>query len=178
LKGKEKLAQPITIYVSRASKEAIQRIEEKGGKVTAVYYNRLGMRYLMAPGNFGTKRRIPRLALPIRRYLVGLFSSQKLVSYSDYYANPRTRGYLSSPVVDLSALGLAPPRIKREPALPAMSLTDLLAQSHAVLASAAQRVSLREEFKCTKEKYEQELEMARKYGYADGRTRIPRRIRL
>ena len=70
-KGKEKLAQPITIYVSRASKEAIHCIEEKGGKVTTVYYNRLGMKYFLAPTNFGTKRRVPRLALPVRRYLIG-----------------------------------------------------------------------------------------------------------
>lgn len=65
------LAQPITIYVSRASREAIQSIETQGGKVTTVYYNKLGIKYLLKPELFGTKRRIPRPALPVRRYLIG-----------------------------------------------------------------------------------------------------------
>lgn len=71
-KGKDTLAQPITIYVSRASREAIQSIEGKGGKVTTVYYNKLGIKYLLNPNRFGTTRRIPRAALPVRRYLIGM----------------------------------------------------------------------------------------------------------
>jgi large subunit ribosomal protein L15 len=69
--GKDVLSQPITIYVSRASREAIQSIEEKGGKVTTVYYNKLGIKYLLDPAKFGTTRRPPRAALPVRRYLIG-----------------------------------------------------------------------------------------------------------
>ena len=65
------LAQPITIFVSRASKEAIQSIEGKGGKVTTVYYNKLGLKYLLKPENYGIARRVPRAALPVRRYLIG-----------------------------------------------------------------------------------------------------------
>ena|ERR1700737_204164 len=71
LQGKEMLSQPITIFVSRASREAIQSIEEKGGKVTTVYYNKLGIKYLLHPEKFGTVRRLPRAALPVRRYLIG-----------------------------------------------------------------------------------------------------------
>src|SRR6266516_2911023 len=61
-KGKQMLTQPITIYVSRASREAIQAIEGKGGKVTTVYYNKLGIKYLLKPEQFGTTKRIPRPA--------------------------------------------------------------------------------------------------------------------
>jgi len=71
VKGKENLAQPITIYVSRASKEAIRQVEEKMGAVTTVYYNQLGLKYLMNPDKFGVTRRVPRAALPVRRYLIG-----------------------------------------------------------------------------------------------------------
>ena len=65
------MAQPITIYVSRASRDAIQTIENTGGNVTTVYYNKLGIKYLLNPEKFGTTRRIPRAALPVRRYLIG-----------------------------------------------------------------------------------------------------------
>jgi hypothetical protein len=58
--------------VTRASREAIQSIEGKGGKVTTVYYNKLSMKYLFNPEQFGTTRRIPRAALPVRRYLIGI----------------------------------------------------------------------------------------------------------
>jgi large subunit ribosomal protein L15 len=58
--------------VTRASREAIQSIEGKGGKVTTVYYNKLGMKYLFNPEQFGTTRRVPRAALPVRRYLIGI----------------------------------------------------------------------------------------------------------
>ena len=78
--GKETLAQPITIYISRASKEAIQAIEGNGGKVTTVYYNKLGIKYLLKPEQFGTTKRIPRPALPVRRYLIGM-SIPLLVSH-------------------------------------------------------------------------------------------------
>lgn len=74
IKGKDILSQPITIYVSRASKEAIQHVEEKGGQITTVYYNHLGLQYLMNPDKFGVTRRAPRAALPVRRYLIGMFS--------------------------------------------------------------------------------------------------------
>jgi large subunit ribosomal protein L15 len=72
--GKEMLSQPITIFVSRASREAIQSIENKGGKVTTVYYNKLGLQYLLHPEKFGTTKRVPRAALPVRRYLIGMSS--------------------------------------------------------------------------------------------------------
>jgi hypothetical protein len=150
--------------VSRASKEAIQAIENKGGKFTAVYYNKLGLKYLLNPDNFGTTRRVPRAALPVRRYLI------------DYYSNPMKRGYLSSPVVDLSELGLAPPKVKPKVPLPTIPITDLIARSHATLASTAHRIKLRREFSEAKRKYEAELALAEKHGYLDGKTRIPKRL--
>ena len=66
------LKQPIKIYVSRASKEAIQAVEGAGGKYTAVYYNRLGIRHLVNPDQFGITKRKPRPAMPVKRYLIGI----------------------------------------------------------------------------------------------------------
>ena len=144
----------------------MQAIENKGGKITTVYYNKLGFKYLLNPHKFGTTRRVPRPALPVRRYLF------------EYYSNPLKRGYLSSPVVDLSKLGLAPPKVKPKVPLPTVPISDVIARSHATLASAAQRIKLRKEFNETKKKYEEELALAEKYGYVNGKTRIPKRIRI
>ena len=80
LQGAEALTYPITIYVTRASLEAIRQVEAKGGKVTTVYYNKLGMEYLINPQKFGTTRRVPRLALPLRRYLIGMCSLHFIVN--------------------------------------------------------------------------------------------------
>jgi hypothetical protein len=66
------LKQPIKIYVSRASKEAIQAIEGTGGKITTVYYNRLGIQCLVNPDRFGITKRKPRPAMPVKRYLIGI----------------------------------------------------------------------------------------------------------
>jgi len=78
-KGKEKLKVPITIEVSRVSKEAVEAIEAAGGRVTSVYYNRLGLRAHLMPHKF---ERIPRRARP----------SPKIMPY---YTSFENRGYLS-----------------------------------------------------------------------------------
>jgi large subunit ribosomal protein L15 len=72
VQGKDMLKQPIQIYASRASKEAIQTIESAGGRFTAVYYNKLGLQYLVNPDNFGISKRKPRPAMPVKRYLIGI----------------------------------------------------------------------------------------------------------
>jgi hypothetical protein len=174
--GKEKLAQPITIFVSRASREAIRAIEAKGGKVTAVYYNKLGLKYLLNPDHFGIGRRVPRAALPVRRYLIGMSFIHLSSSYRDYYSDPLKRGYLSSPAVNLSDLGLAPPKEKTKVPLRTIPLLDLLTRSHAILISSAQKTKLRNAFAQAKIRYEQEKSLAETHDYLNGKNRIPKRI--
>src|SRR5215472_9563329 len=100
---------------------------------------------------------------------------QKLTG--EYYSNPMKRGYLSSPAVDLSELGLAPPENKPISPLAVTSLTELLAQSHAVILSSVKKAKLGGELIDAKKIYEEEVELAKKYGYLHGSARIPRRLR-
>ncbi|KAG5438102.1 hypothetical protein PCANB_002953 [Pneumocystis canis] len=79
--GKEFFNTPIEIQVSKASKEAIKRIESVGGKITCIYHNSLGLRAHLHPESF---KIIPRQALPIRK------------SDIQYYSNKGNRGYLAS----------------------------------------------------------------------------------
>jgi hypothetical protein len=97
---------------------------------------------------------------------------------TDYYANPLKRGYLSSPAVDLSELGLAPPKIKPKAPLPTVPITQLLTRSHAVLMATAQKEKIRREYHAAKRRYEHELALAEQYGYIDGKNRIPKRLRI
>jgi hypothetical protein len=85
---------------------------------------------------------------------------------------------LSSPAVDLSSLGLAPPATKPKAPLPTIPIPDLLTRAHAVLLSTAQKEKLRKEFVDAKKKYEDELALAEKHGYLNGKTRKPRRLRI
>lgn len=78
--GKEFFNTPIEIQVSKASKEAIKRIESVGGKITCVYYNSLGLRAHLHPEKF---KIIPRQARPTSR------------SDIQYYSNKNNRGYLA-----------------------------------------------------------------------------------
>lgn len=79
-KGKERLTSPIQIETSRASKEAIRAVEEAGGEVTTVHYNRLALRALLKPEKF---ERLPKFARPPPKW-------------QTYYTNwERNRGYLS-----------------------------------------------------------------------------------
>jgi large subunit ribosomal protein L15 len=79
-KGKERLASPIQIEISRASGEAIRAIEEAGGEVTTVHYNRLALRALLKPEKF---ERLPKFARPPPKWQP---------YYTNWHGN---RGYLS-----------------------------------------------------------------------------------
>jgi large subunit ribosomal protein L15 len=67
------------IQVTRASKSAIEKIEQVGGRITTTWYNRLGLRALLKPHKFDI---IPQRASPPSRYL-------------PYYTSDEHRGYLS-----------------------------------------------------------------------------------
>ena len=73
----------INIEVSRASKKAIETVEQKGGQITCAYYTKLGLRVLLKPWKFDQKR-MPRRAAP----------PPKL---EKYYRDPAKRGYLADP---------------------------------------------------------------------------------
>ena len=68
-----------------ASKQAIARVEELGGSVTTVYYNRLGLRVMLKPHKFDPKR-VPRFAQPTS------------VRDRIYYSSEENRGYLAKAV--------------------------------------------------------------------------------
>jgi large subunit ribosomal protein L15 len=70
------------LFMHIASKTAIARIEALGGRVTTVYYNRLGLRVLLKPHKFDPAR-IPRFAQPT------------LARDRAYYSDPAHRGYLA-----------------------------------------------------------------------------------
>ena len=67
--------------MTRASKLAIDKVEELGGSVVCKYYGKLALRYLLHPHKF-YDRLIPRNTLP-RGHLLA------------YYLNPAKRGYLA-----------------------------------------------------------------------------------
>ena len=85
---------------------------------------------------------------------------------------------MSSPAVDLSSLGLAPPKTKAKAPLPTIPISDLLTRSYAVLMSSAHKAKLRKEFAEAKKRYEEELALAEKHCYVNGKTRIPKRLRI
>lgn len=77
--GSERLTTPIALEVSRASQSAIKAIEDVGGEVTTVHYNRLALRALLKPEKFDI---IPKRAKPPPRLMT-------------YYRSYKNRGYLS-----------------------------------------------------------------------------------
>lgn len=80
-KGKERLTTPkLQIEISRVSEEAIRAVENLGGEVTTVHYNRLALRALLKPNKF---EKVPKFARPPPKWQA-------------YYTNwDRNRGYLS-----------------------------------------------------------------------------------
>lgn len=88
------------------------------------------------------------------------------------------RGYLSSPVVDLSKLGLAPPAVKSKDPLPFAPLSELVTRSYATLLTHERKVKIQEEYLSSKKRYEQELALAEQNGYVNGKNRIPKRLRI
>ncbi|KAI0239207.1 YmL10 [Massospora cicadina] len=91
--GRDFMTTPVEIEVTRATKAAIEHIEKLGGKITTVYYNKLGIRALTCPEKFF---KIPKFARPMRKKDIG-----KIPSFSHidcplaYYTNPENRGYLA-----------------------------------------------------------------------------------
>jgi ribosomal protein L15, bacterial/organelle len=86
-KGKERLKTPIKIEISRASEGAIEAIENVGGEITTVHYNRLALRALLKPEKFEI---IPKRARPPPKLM-------------QYYTDYEKRGFLS-PEIQLRKL--------------------------------------------------------------------------
>ncbi len=86
-KGKERMRTPIKLEISRASEEAIKAIEDAGGEITTVHYNKLALRALIKPEKFDV---IPKRARPPPKLM-------------QYYTDYDKRGYLS-PEVQLKKL--------------------------------------------------------------------------
>eukprot|EP00587_Corethron_hystrix_P016541 CAMPEP_0113329252 /NCGR_PEP_ID=MMETSP0010_2-20120614/20755_1 /TAXON_ID=216773 ORGANISM="Corethron hystrix, Strain 308" /NCGR_SAMPLE_ID=MMETSP0010_2 /ASSEMBLY_ACC=CAM_ASM_000155 /LENGTH=126 /DNA_ID=CAMNT_0000191237 /DNA_START=481 /DNA_END=861 /DNA_ORIENTATION=- /assembly_acc=CAM_ASM_000155 len=87
----------INIEISRASASAIRAIEEAGGTVTTVHYNRLALKALLKPHRFDV---IPRRAAPPPKLL-------------PYYTSYEKRGYLSPEVQIRNKLGIDRNKILR-----------------------------------------------------------------
>ncbi|KAJ2557572.1 YmL10 [Coemansia sp. RSA 1836] len=79
-RGSHVLSTPVTIEVSRASKAAIKRVEELGGRVVCVYHNKLAMRALLHPQKFAV---LPKSAMPMTAKL------------RRAYSDPERRGFLA-----------------------------------------------------------------------------------
>lgn len=77
--------------MSKASKSAMKAVEEKGGAISCVYYNRLGLRALTRPHCFDI---LPKQALPIRKKDIG--NQILLMEIIAWYSNAENRGYLSN----------------------------------------------------------------------------------
>lgn len=80
--GANRVRTPLRIEISRASTSAIEAIENVGGEVTTVHYNRLALRALLRPQKFDI---LPKRAMPPPRLMT-------------YYTSWKNRGYLSPEV--------------------------------------------------------------------------------
>eukprot|EP00898_Chlorokybus_atmophyticus_P003334 jgi/Chlat1/4000/Chrsp26S04076 len=64
-RGCQKVDTPLNIEVSKVSAVAKKAVEDVGGNVTTVYYNKLGLRALLKPESFEKKQRpLPQAARP------------------------------------------------------------------------------------------------------------------
>jgi len=79
--GDGEITTPIVIEVTRASKQAIEKIEAAGGVVICSWYNRLNLKVLLKPHKFHPKL-VPRRARPPPKEMT-------------YYLEHENRGYLS-----------------------------------------------------------------------------------
>ena len=79
-KGSERFKTPLKLKVSRASAQAIEAVEQAGGEIATVHYNRLALRALLKPEKFDV---LPKFARPPPKMM-------------PYYLNwKKNRGYLS-----------------------------------------------------------------------------------
>ena len=85
---------------------------------------------------------------------------------------------MSSPAVDLSKLGLAPPAVKAKEPLPFAPLAELVRRSYATIMSHDRKVEMQQDYISSKKRYEHERALAEQYGYIEGKNRIPKRLRL
>lgn len=85
--GSFRLRQPINLSASKASRAAIEAIENMGGTFTAQYYTGFGLKVLANPENALRRfARIPLRAKPISRKNI------------EYYRDPENRGYYQDSV--------------------------------------------------------------------------------
>lgn len=95
--GKKRLTTPLSLEVSRASQSAIKALENVGGEVTTVHFNRLALRALLKPHKFDI---IPKRARPPPRLMT-------------YYRSYKNRGYLS-PQIQMRKLLRARPELANQ----------------------------------------------------------------
>lgn len=83
VQNSDRLKTPITITVSRASRSAIARIEELGGKITTRFFTRESIKSITYPHLFPFGYRLPNA------------TSRKDM---EYYRDPANRGYMAGEV--------------------------------------------------------------------------------
>lgn len=95
--GVQLLKQPIQIFVSRASKSAIDAVEAIGGSVTTCHYNKLALRAMLRPEKFivagGHDVNGEVIVKPPRR-------ARPPPKLQPYYTSYKNRGYLN-PIIQM-----------------------------------------------------------------------------
>jgi len=102
-RGKDKLATPIDIMISRASTEAIDAVEKAGGKVVTRYYTKQSIRWLLEgkaissdkPLPFGPEHVEDVVAEARERGFKRRLPDPTSRPDIEYYRDPAHRGYLS-----------------------------------------------------------------------------------
>ncbi|KAJ2377298.1 YmL10 [Coemansia sp. RSA 2611] len=84
-RGAAHLTTPVTLEVTSASRQAVARVEELGGRVVCVYHNKLALRALTRPGKFAV---LPKSAMPMTAKL------------RRRYEDPERRGFLAPGIKD------------------------------------------------------------------------------
>ena len=77
MQGEDRLRDAMHLQVSQVSAKAKEIIEAKGGSVTTVYYNALGLRALLRPEWFARKGAVPLSWLPDISWVNVPFNAQQ-----------------------------------------------------------------------------------------------------
>lgn len=85
-RGATRLRQPLYIEATAASTNAQRLIEESGGQLTKIFYNKLGLRAHLKPHRFAI---LPRLARPPRWWLLKHFPERLYEYYPSLEHDPR-----------------------------------------------------------------------------------------